>query len=173
MNYVGKYDKIYYYVYSKTEVHMDHSQIAYDNFYKGYNCAQSVFSAFCDLTGLDLDTSLLLSSSFGGGMGRLREVCGAFSAIIMAAGCIYGYTAPNDYNAKSEHYALVQELAKRFKEQNSSIVCREILGLSAPDGPDVAPRTDEYYAKRPCAQICRNAAKILDDYIRERGDRRD
>lgn len=149
---------------------MDHSQAAYDNFYKGYNCAQSVFSAFCDVTGLDLETALLLSSSFGGGMGRLREVCGAFSAIIMVAGCIYGYTTPKDYDAKSKHYALVQELAARFKAENSSIICREILGLTAPSDPNVPPRTDEYYKKRPCAEICRNAAKILDDYIREHGE---
>lgn len=152
---------------------MDHSQRAYDLFCQGYNCSQSVFAAFCDVTNIDFETALMLSSSFGGGMGRLREVCGAFSAILMAAGCIYGYITPKDYDAKSKHYALVQELAARFKAQTGSIVCREILGLDSPSDPNVPPRTDEYYKKRPCPEICRTAAKILDDYIAEHGERRD
>ncbi len=148
---------------------MDHSQRAYDLFYQGYNCAQSVFLAFTDLTGLDDETALKLSSSFGGGMGRLRETCGAFSAIIMVAGMLYGYTTPKDYDSKSKHYALVQELAARFREKNGSIICREILGLSGKSDPNVPVRTDEYYKKRPCPDICRIAAGILDEYIAEHG----
>ncbi len=152
---------------------MDHSQRAYDLFYQGYNCAQSVFLAFTDLTGLDDETALRISSSFGGGMGRLRETCGAFSAIIMVAGMLYGYTAPKDLKAKSEHYALVQELAARFREKNGSIVCRELLGLSGKSDPNVPARTDEYYKKRPCPEICRIAAGILDEYIASKGERND
>lgn len=149
---------------------MNHSQRAYDLFMQGYNCAQSVFCAFSDLTGLDVDTSAKLASSFGGGMGRLRETCGAFSGMIMVAGLLYGYDEPKNYAVKSEHYALVQELAKCYKEKTGSLVCREILGLTGSSDPNVPPRTDEYYKKRPCPELCALAASILDDYILSKED---
>jgi C_GCAxxG_C_C family probable redox protein len=144
----------------------NHSVLAKELFTEGYNCSQSVFAAFCDETGMDLDTALKLSSSFGGGMGRLREVCGAVSAMFMAAGILYGYSDPSDKNAKAEHYELVQSLAMKFREENGSIICRELLGL--PDGED-SPipegRTADYYARRPCSELVEHSAKIVDEYI--------
>lgn len=146
---------------------MDHSQRAYDLFMQGYNCSQSVFGAFCDLTGIDFELSLRLSSSFGGGVGRLREICGAVSGILMVAGVLYGYTVPADNSVKSEHYKRVQELAHRFAEENGAYVCRELLGLSGESHYVAEKRTDEYYKKRPCPELVRNAARLLDDFIKE------
>lgn len=143
-----------------------HSDQAAALFHEGYNCAQAVLAAFCDDTGLDFETALKISSSFGGGMGRLREVCGAVSGMLMAAGMIYGYDSPTDKAAKTAHYRRVQELAERFRAQNGSIVCRELLGLSQkPDSPVPEDRTEGYYKKRPCAELVRQAAEILDDYM--------
>lgn len=134
---------------------------------EGYNCAQSVFASFCDLTGMDMELALKLSSSFGGGIGRLREVCGALSGMLMAAGILYGYSIPGDYDLKSEHYRLVQELAGRFREDCGSILCRELLGLDGASDPVSPVRTNEFYTTRPCPKIIPAAAKILDDYIKE------
>jgi C_GCAxxG_C_C family probable redox protein len=140
--------------------------LAKELFSKGYNCSQSVFAAFCDETGLDMDTALKISSSFGGGMGRLREVCGAVSGMFMVVGMKYGYTDPSDKKAKTEHYKLIQDLAKQFEKENGSIVCRELLGLSVKaDIPVPEDRTESYYKKRPCAELVENAARILDEYI--------
>ena len=120
-------------------------------FKQGYNCSQAVLLTFSDQLGLDKETALKLSSSFGGGMGRLREVCGAVSSMFMVAGLKNGYTDPCDQTAKKEHYALIQRLAEEFKKENGSIVCRELLGLAnGPDSPNASPRTEEYYKKRPC-----------------------
>ena len=149
---------------------MDHSQKAYELFMQGYNCSQSVFAAFCDVTGIDTETALKISSSFGGGIGRLREVCGAMSGMLMAAGCLYGYTVAGDYEVKSEHYRLVQSLAYKFKEGAGSMICRELLGLDGASEPESPKRTDEFYNTRPCAKVIRLAAKILDDYIAERSN---
>lgn len=144
----------------------DHSVLAAELFLKGYNCAQAVTVAFCDVTGLDENMSARLSSSFGGGMGRLREVCGAVSGMLMVAGFLYGYDDPNDPAAKKAHYTLVQQLAGKFREEMGSIVCRELL-KNPPSDPNPSPRTAEYYAQRPCARFVMTAARILDDYIRE------
>lgn len=103
---------------------------AMELFKQGYNCSQSVFGAFCEECGIDFETALKLSSSFGGGMGRLREVCGAVSGMFMVVGMKYGYTDPKDSVSKAEHYKRIQELAEEFKENNRSIVCRELLELS-------------------------------------------
>ncbi len=148
---------------------MDHSQKAYDLFMQGYNCSQSVFAAFCDITGMEFDLALKLSSSFGGGVGRLRELCGAVSGMLMAAGIIYGYSVPKDHTVKSEHYKRVQELAFKFAEENGSYICRDLLGLSGVSDPNSPERTKEFYEKRPCPELCRRAAKLLDDYINEHG----
>jgi len=143
-----------------------HSDLAKELFIKGYNCSQSVFAAFCDETGLDMDTALKISSSFGGGMGRLREVCGAVSGMFMVVGMKYGYTDPFDKKAKTEHYKLIQDLAKQFEKENGSIICRELLGLSVKaDIPVPEDRTESYYKKCPCAELVENAARILDEYI--------
>ena len=144
------------------------SEKARDYFLEGYNCAQSVFLAFTDLTGYDEKTALLISSSFGGGMGRLREVCGAVSGMFMAAGVLYGYADPKAGNEKTEHYKRIQELAASFKERNSSIVCRDILGKIAEDKSFIpAERTAEYYKTRPCAKMVEDATEILEKYIEQ------
>ena len=145
---------------------MDHGIKAAELFLSGYNCAQSVLVAFSDLTGLDADFSAKFSSSFGGGMGRMREVCGAVSGMLMVAGLLYGYETPGDDVAKHAHYARVQYLAGRFREEVGSIVCREIL-KNPPSDPNPSPRTAEYYAQRPCARMVLLAGQILDDYIKE------
>jgi C_GCAxxG_C_C family probable redox protein len=99
-------------------------------------------------------------------MGRMRETCGAFCGVIMVAGLLYGYTEPKDFEKKSELYKRVQELAAAFREKNGSIICREMLGAAGADkNPTPERRTAEYYKKRPCPEICKNAAKVLDDYI--------
>ena len=146
---------------------MDHRYLAADLFSNGSNCAQAVLLAFEDVTGLDSRTAATLSSSFGGGMGRLREVCGAVSGMLMVAGILYGYDDPGEKDAtKKAHYALVQELCAKFKEEAGSIICREILE-NPPSDPNPSPRTEEYYKTRPCARLVILAAKILDDYIAE------
>ena len=123
-------------------------------FEEGYNCAQSVFLAFSDLHGMDTHTAAVLSSSFGGGMGRLREVCGAVSGMFLVAGILYGYDDPGAREEKAAHYARIQELAKAFEEKNGSIVCRELLGLSVKrEEPTPKERTAEYYKKRPCPEL--------------------
>jgi C_GCAxxG_C_C family probable redox protein len=135
-------------------------------FSEGYNCAQAVFLSFCDELDIDSATALKISSSFGGGMGRLREVCGAVSGMFMAAGMLFGYDNPEAGAEKSEHYARLQALAARFRETNGSIICRELL---SPDqvGSGHVPeaRTETYYKKRPCKLLVGDAAEILQEYI--------
>ena len=146
---------------------MTHAELAKSLFEQGHNCAQAVFLAFTDLTGLDQTIAMRLASSFGGGMGRLREVCGAVSGMFMAAGLLYGSEDTHSQEEKAAHYARIRELAAAFRERNGSYICRELL-----DRPDAAPgghpepRTPAYYTKRPCAQLCYDAAEILDQYIR-------
>ena len=143
---------------------MDHSIYAAELFLEGYNCAQAITVAFSDVTGLDKETSAKIASSFGGGMGRMREVCGAVSGMLMVAGLLYGYDDPKADAVKKELYKLVQAQAWAFREEVGSIICREILKNPSSD-PNPSPRTAEYYAQRPCARMVFTAAKILDDYI--------
>ena len=144
---------------------MNHEFLAADLFMKESNCAQAVLLAFGDVTGLDPTLAARMSSSFGGGMGRLREVCGAVSGMLMVAGILYGYDDPGEEDAaKKAHYQLVQELCRRFREEAGSIICREILD-NPPSDPNPSPRTAEYYASRPCARMVMIAARVLDDYI--------
>ncbi len=149
---------------------MDYREKAENLFLQGYNCAQSVFCAFSDDLGLDFDTALKLSSSFGGGMGRLREVCGAVSSMFLIAGLKYGYTTPADKEIKTAHYARIQKLAEEFKEKNKTIICRELLGLNVKvDSPVPEDRTTEYYQTRPCRRLVGDAAEIIAGYIRVNG----
>ena len=144
---------------------MDHSEKAAELFLSGSNCAQAVVVAFCDVTGLDPAFAAKMSCSFGGGMGRMREVCGAVSGMLMVAGLLYGYNDPGEKDCnKKAHYQLVQYLAGRFREEVGSIVCREIL-KNPPSDPNPTPRTAEFYKTRPCARMVMTAARILDDYI--------
>ena len=144
----------------------DHAALARQQFLEGYNCAQSVACTFCDVTGLDMDTAARMASSFGGGLGRLREVCGTVSGAALVLGIVKGYADPRDYAAKKAHYALVQEFARRFREQNGSIVCRELLrGVETTPGNAPEERTAEYYRKRPCPELAYRAAQILEDML--------
>ena len=143
---------------------MDHAIYAAELFLKDYNCAQAVAVAFCDVTGMEPKLAARMAAPFGGGMGRMREVCGAVSGMLMVLGQLYGYDTPDSDEIKKEHYALVQELAGKFREENGSIICREIL-KNPPSDPNPSPRTAEYYAQRPCAKMVYTAAKILDEYI--------
>ncbi len=147
---------------------MTRRETAMANFRKGYNCSQSIVLTFADLLPVDEKTLLSLASSFGGGMGRLREVCGAVSGMFMVAGILYGYDGPETGEVKAEHYARIQELAHRFEEKNGSIVCRELLGLNVRhDVPVPEARTEEYYKKRPCPEIIGDVAEMLEQYIHD------
>lgn len=147
---------------------MEHAERARQLFLQGYNCAQAVICAFEDMTGLDRETSARLASAFGGGMGRLREVCGTVSGALLVLGLVCGYADPQDQEAKKAHYRRVQEFARRFREKNGSIVCRELLhGVEIAPGPDPEARTPEYYAKRPCPQLAYDAAAVLDGLLAE------
>lgn len=156
---------------------MTRREIAIDYFKQGYNCSQAVLLAFQDLTGLTTEQTALVASSFGGGMGKLREVCGAVSGMFMAIGLIKGYKDPTDFDSKAEHYKRIQELAAKFKAQNGSIICRELLSGefsgSAPvfsseisSSTPPSKRTAEYYKKRPCGEFVGDAAEILEAYLK-------
>ncbi|MGN0612681.1 MAG: C-GCAxxG-C-C family protein [Porcipelethomonas sp.] len=145
---------------------MTKKEKAMELFRQGYNCSQAVLGAFAEELGLDFETAVKISSSFGGGMGRMREVCGAVSGMFMAAGLKLGYSSPTDTEGKTRHYKLIQDLAAEFKKNNGSIVCRQLLGLEGHDSSYVpSQRTDEYYRKRPCAELVGEAAEILENYL--------
>lgn len=170
---------------------MTRSEKAYNLFKEGYNCCQAVVLSFSDFIeasgGPDEEQLKALCSGFGGGMGRLREVCGTVSGMTILAGFICP-AAPEDKAAKASNYALVQSFAARFRSQTGSIICRDLLGLSAPphtgeqasaaegsaalppvESPVPSERTAEYYRKRPCAELCALAASIVEEYLVENG----
>ena len=122
---------------------MNYGEKAAQLFLNGYNCAQAIAVAFCDVTGQDEKAAAKMASSFGGGMGRLREVCGAVSGMFLVAGLLYGYEEPGDDREKKAHYARIQELAEAFRTQMDSIVCRELL-KNPPTDTTPNPRTQEY-----------------------------
>ena len=139
-------------------------------FLEGYNCAQAVVLAYEDFFEESSETLAQMISAFGGGMGRLREVCGSVSGMFFVLSKVYGYADPKDADGKMDLYARVQELAARFRERNGSIVCRELLGLSEKVSvPVPEARTPEYYKKRPCPDIIADAADILEEYLQEQG----
>ena len=139
------------------------SQKAVEYFKEGYNCAQSVFLAYAEDFGFDKETALKLSSSFGGGMGRLREVCGAVTSMFAIAGLKYGYISPNDDELKAKHYELIQNLAQKFKTEHKTIICSQLLGLEdGPDSPIPSPRTEAYYSERPCEYFIQTASNIIE-----------
>lgn len=147
----------------------EYSKIAGELFAQGYNCSQSVLLAFADDIDISRETAAMIASSFGGGMGRLREVCGAVSGMFMTAGLLAGYSDPKDHAEKTAHYKRIQELAERFKGYTGSIICRELLGLKKTGADSYVPekRTDEYYKKRPCREMVEIAAKITAEYFCE------
>ena len=140
----------------------NYSDKACKNFTNGCNCAQSVLCAFSDIVGLDNKTAMKLASSFGGGMGRMREVCGAVTSMFMIAGMLNGYEVAGDDIGKTRQYQLVQNLAERFKEKHGTIICRELLGLDGADNHIPSARTSEYYTSRPCENFVRTAAEIIE-----------
>lgn len=143
---------------------MDREYRAAQLFVEGYNCAQAVIMAFSDLIGMDEKTCAKISSSFGGGMGRMREVCGAVSGMFMVAGILYGYDEPEEGQIKKDHYARIQELAEKFRAEAGSIICREIL-KNPPSDPTPSPRTEEYYKQRPCVRMVTLAVRAMEAYI--------
>ncbi len=136
---------------------------AKENFKAGFNCCQSVILAFNDIAGMDDAAAATISSGFGGGMGRLREVCGSVSGMTLMAGFISPACNPSDKTERTANYALVQDFANKFKEINGSIVCRELLGLSVrkSESPEPSERTAEYYKKRPCEELVGISARIV------------
>lgn len=135
-------------------------------FRQGYNCSQAVVGAWADEMGMDFETAIKVSSGFGGGMGRLREVCGSVSGAFMVLGMRYSTGLP-DPQSKKEMYEKIQAFAARFKEENkfNSIVCREILGLTGKSNPTPAERTDEYYKKRPCPELIALSSALLEEFM--------
>ena len=149
---------------------MTRRELAMENFKKGYNCSQAIVLAFADILPMEKTALSKLASSFGGGMGRLREVCGSVSGMFMVVGLLYGYDGPETGQVKADHYARIQELAHKFEEEHGSIICREMLGLNVKhDTPTPEARTDEYYKKRPCAEIIGDAAELLEEYLVQNG----
>ena len=142
---------------------MDHRKSAAEYFEGGYNCAQAVALAFSDLTGFSPAQSARMVSGFGGGMGRMREVCGAVSGMFFVAGTLYGYSEA-DPALQKETYAMIQQLAEGFRQEAGTIICRELL-QNPPTDPTPTARTEEFYATRPCTRMVVLAAKVLDEYI--------
>lgn len=146
---------------------MDYGTRAKENFLNGNNCCQAVFLACTDELGLDTETRAKIASSFGGGMGGMRQICGAVSGMLMALGLHRGYTDPKDKEGKAAQYEVIRALADEFKRENGSIICWELLGLDEnfkPKPPE--ERTEAYYQKRPCGELCRHAAEILEVYLK-------
>lgn len=159
-------------------------------FKEGYNCSQAVFGAFCDLYDIDLETGLKISASFGGGMGRMREVCGAVTGMFMVAGLETGSADGSDKDAKKHNYDVVRKLADKYKEENGSIICRELLGLTESSRPSVtahslptecldeysavpSERNEHYYKKRPCIKLVEMAVDILEHEFFDRAEKID
>lgn len=143
-------------------------------FKEGFNCSQSVFAAYADLFGMDRETALRVSASFGGGIGRMREVCGAANGMFLVAGMLTGSTEGKDQVAKKNNYEVVQRLAAEFKRENGgTYICRELLGLNTkekkPVFGDTTPeaRTEEYYKKRPCLKTIEGAAFLVERMLLE------
>lgn len=149
------------------QIDIDERVIKARNFFtSGYNCAQAVALAYDDIIGADVQTIARLTASFGGGMSRLREVCGAVSGMAFVAGSLIPADNPLDIAAKRQNYALMQSFAEAFRKENGSIVCRELLGLSQQkDEPTPSERTTEYYRKRPCVEYVATAARIIGEHI--------
>lgn len=142
-------------------------------FTSGYNCAQAVAMAFDDVMGMDTTTIARIAAPFGGGMGRMREVCGTVSGMSLVAGSISPSVDPKNMEERKANYALVQHFAEQFRCENGDIVCRRLLGLEpmAERAESAMPseRTAEYYRKRPCAEYVATAARIVAEYLKSKG----
>ena len=145
-------------------------QRAVELFKSGYNCSQSVVVAFADLYGFTEEQALRMSASFGGGIGRMRQTCGAACGMFLLAGLDTGAVDAEDRAGKSHNYEVVQQLAEKFRAENGSLICAELLGLSttaAHRDTQAEPRTDLYYKKRPCSELVHIAAEIAEKYLSE------
>lgn len=146
---------------------MTKGELAKKLFEDGYNCAQAVLLAFCEDFGMDKETAMMISAPFGGGMGRLREVCGTVSGMNMVLGLAKRGYKKGDNASKAQLYKDVQTLAERFREDNGSIICRELLNLRIEGKDNHVPelRTEKYYKARPCSELCRYAADLLEEHL--------
>ncbi len=144
---------------------------AVELFKEGFNCSQAVVGAFADKYGFTREQALKMSASFGGGIGRMRETCGAACGLFMLAGLETGCTEGSNSNGKAANYALVQELAEEFKQRNGALRCADLLGLSKKEPVVSTPeaRTNQYYAKRPCVKMVEEAARIWCEYLEKQG----
>lgn len=140
-------------------------------FNSGFNCSQSVVAAFADIYGFTEDQALRMAASFGGGIGRMRETCGAACGMFLLAGLESGSTDPKDSEGKSNNYKMVQDLAAKFKAENGSLRCADLLGAMKERRQTHVPevRTEEYYAKRPCPRMVECAARLWADKLEEMG----
>ena len=130
-------------------------------FHQGFNCSQSVFAACADIYSMDEQTALRVAASFGGGIGRMRQTCGAACGMFLLAGLENGSAIPGDAEGKKNNYAYVQHLASKFKDENGSLICAELLGIAPrPQEPTPEARTEAYYKKRPCADMVASAVRI-------------
>ena len=130
-------------------------------FKQGFNCSQAVFAACADIYGMDEQTALRLAASFGGGIGRMRQTCGAACGMFLLAGLENGSAIPGDAEGKKNNYTYVQHLANKFKDENGSLICAELLGIAPrPQEPTPEARTEAYYKKRPCAEMVASAVRI-------------
>ena len=140
---------------------------AVDNFKNGYNCSQAVYMAYADLFCMPKEMAARIAAPMGAGIGRMREVCGTVSGMALIAGLAIPCDNPNDMNAKTRCYALVQQVAERFREANGSIICRELLGVgNKKESPIPAPRTESYYRKRPCVELVHDAAIYIGEALK-------
>ena len=142
---------------------MNHAEKARDRFLSGCSCSQAVFAAFAGDFGIDHDTALRLASCFGGGMGGMRETCGAVTGMLMAAGMKWGYSDIENLDIKTAHYARTRELIEAFKAEHGTIVCRELLAHLDELKTNPSARTAEYNKQRPCVLFVETAAKLLDE----------
>lgn len=149
---------------------MTRSEQAEKNFREGYNCAQAVALAFSDLIDMDKEALLRTASGFGGGMGRLRETCGALTGAFLVLGYLKGYPTPETGDVKMNFYARVQSVGRAFEEKAGSMVCRELMGLTEKhQTPKPDARTAEYYDKRPCPHLVVLAAEALAEELKKDG----
>ena len=146
---------------------MKKSEIAVENFLSGYNCSQAVVAAMCEEFGMSKSDCLRISEGFGGGMGRMRSVCGAVSGMFMLAGLKNSNAEPKDLETRKLVYQLVQDMAKEFEDRLGSIICAELLGGTMPKDKGAAPtpRDGEFFKKRPCSECVRIAAEIAEEYL--------
>ena len=148
---------------------MSKSEQAKELFKQGYNCSQAVLGVFCEELGLDFETAMKIAGPFGGGMGRMREVCGTVTGMFTALGLSDGFSDPSDPTAKARLYQKVQELAKNFKDKNGSIICHELLaGVETSKSPTPSERTENYYKKRPCIELVGDAVEIFEQFLKEK-----